>query len=85
MEYYQEYHGILGYQKSITEYCNTKKTTMGCYDARITPWNITILQNQHGILQYQNNNIKQSIPMHNLDTNFNFDINQPDNSIANLM
>ena len=25
VEYYQEYHGILGYQKSITENYNTKK------------------------------------------------------------
>jgi hypothetical protein len=66
----KSHHGILQYQKP----------TMGCYDARITPWNTTILKNHHGILQNQNNNIIQSISMHKLDTNFNFDINQPDNS-----
>jgi len=55
---------------------------MGCYDARITLWNITILKNHHGILQYQNNNIIQSISMHNRDTNLNVDIKQLDNSHA---
>jgi hypothetical protein len=53
---------------------------MGCYDARITPWNITILKNHRGILQYQNNNIIHSISMHNLDTNLNVDIKPLDNS-----
>ena len=55
---------------------------MGCYDARMTPWNITILKNIQGILQYQNNNMIQSISMHNLDTNVNFGLNQTDNSHA---
>lgn len=56
---------------------------MGGYDARITPWNTTILKNHHGILQYQNNNnIIQSISMHNFDTTLNFDINQLDISHA---
>ena len=26
---------------------------MGCYDATVTPWNITILKNHHCKLQYQ--------------------------------
>jgi hypothetical protein len=30
---------------------------MECYNARITPWNITVLKTHHEILQYQNNNI----------------------------
>ena len=55
---------------------------MGCYDATVTPWNITILKNHHWTLQYRNNNIIQSLSMHNLDTTFNFNTNQPDNSRA---
>jgi hypothetical protein len=58
VEYYQEYHGILGYQKSSTDYYNTKISTVRCDDATVTPWNVTILKNHHGILQYQNSNIK---------------------------